>query len=110
MFIEDLTSRGISVDRPVAYIDHTNSGNGEYPLKAHLKDWISGMTEEVLVKYILGCDGAVSAIRQHLSIESSVHQTNDSWAVADVYCKTNFPDARRRCAIRWESHADSIRG
>lgn len=102
MFIEDLASRGISVDRPIAYIDHTNSGTGEYPLKAHLKDWISGMTEEVPVKYILGCDGARSAVRQHLSIESSVHQTNDSWAVADVDCKTDFPDARRRCLIRTE--------
>ena len=102
MFIEDLTSRGILVDRPVAYIDHTNGGNEEYPLKAHLKDWISGMTEEIPVKYILGCDGAGSAVRQQLSIESSVHHTNDSWAVADVHCKTNFPDIGRRCAIRTE--------
>lgn len=100
MFIEDLASRGISVDRPVAYIDHTNSESGEYPLKVHLKDWVSGMTEEVPAKYILGCDGGRSAVRQRLNLESSIHQTNDSWAVADVYAKTNFPDARRRCAIR----------
>ncbi|KAM0804286.1 FAD binding domain-containing protein [Usnea florida] len=102
MFIEDLTSRGILVDRPVAYIDHTNGGKGEYPLKARLKDWISGMTEEIPVKYILGCDGAGSAVRQQLSIGSSVHHTNDSWAVADVHCKTNFPDVGRRCTVRTE--------
>lgn len=100
MFIEDLASRGISVDRPVEYIDHIGSGSREYPLKAHLKDWVSGMTEEVPVKYILGCDGGRSAVRDQLAIESSIHQTNDAWAVADVYVKTNFPDIRRRCNIR----------
>ena len=102
MFSEDLASRGISVDRPLEYIDHINSGSGEYPLKAHLKNWISGMTEEVPVKYILGCDGARSAVRNQVAVESSVHQTNDCWAVADVYAKTDFPDIRRRCNIRTE--------
>lgn len=102
MFTKDLASRGISVDRPVAYVDHINSASGEYPLKAYLKDWISGMTEEVPAKYILGCDGGRSAVRQGLAIESSIHQTDDSWAVADVYAKTNFPDVRRRCNIRTE--------
>ena len=102
MFIEDLASRGVSVDRPLEYIDHTNSGSGEYPLKAHLKNWISGMTEEVPVKYILGCDGARSAVRNQIAVESSIRQTNDSWAVADVYAKTDFPDIRRRCNIRTE--------
>ena len=102
MFTEDLASRGLSVDRPVAYIDHINSGSGEYPLKARLKNWISGMTEEVPAKYILGCDGGRSAVRQRLAIESSIHQTDDAWAVADVHAKTNFPDARRKCAIRTE--------
>ena len=105
MFTEDLASRGISVDRPLEYIDHTNSGSGEYPLKAHLKNWISGMTEEVPVKYVLGCDGARSAVRNQVAVESSIHQTNDSWAVADVYAKTDFPDIRRGCTIRTEQGA-----
>ena len=102
MFIDDLASRGISVDRPVAYVDHICSGSAEYPLEAHLKDWISGMTEQVPVKYILGCDGGRSAVRQRLAIESSIHQTDDSWAVADVYANTDFPDIRRRSNIRTE--------
>ena len=100
MFSEDLASRGISVERPVEYIDHIKSGNGEYPLKAHLKNRVSGMTEEVSAKYILGCDGGRSAVRHQLAIESSINQTNDSWAVADVYVKSTFPDIRRRCNIR----------
>lgn len=60
------------------------------------------MTEEVQAKYVLGCNGGRSPVRQRLAIESSIHQTNESWVVADVYTKTNFPDARRRCAIRTE--------
>ena len=102
MFSEDLASRGIFVDRPLEYIEHTNNERGGYPLNARLKSWVSGMTEEVPVKYILGCDGGRSAVRNRLAIESSTHQTTDSWAVADVYVKTDFPDIRRRCNIRTE--------
>ena len=58
------------------------------------------MVEEVPVKHLLGCDGRRSTVRKSLKIESSVHQTSDSWAVTDVFAATNFPDARRRCAIR----------
>ena len=102
MFIEDLASRGIAVDRPVEYIDHVDSGSGKYPLKAHLKNSVTGMTEEVPVRYILGCDGGRSMVRQRLGIESLIHQTRDPWAVADVDVRTNFPDIRRRCNIRTE--------
>ena len=102
MFIADLALRGISVDRPVEYIDHFDTGTGEYPLKMHLKNWISGITEEVPVRYILGCDGARSVVRHRLGLESSIRQTNDTWAVADLFVRTNFPDIRRRCNIRTE--------
>ena len=102
MFIKDLASRGIFVDRPVEYIDHVIVEGDEYPLRAHLKDWNSGVTEEILTKYIVGCDGARSAVRHHLAVTSSTRHSSDTWAVADVYVKTNFPDIRRRSNIRTE--------
>lgn len=52
------------------------------------------------IKYVQGFDGGGSTVRDTLGIESFVHQTQDSWVVADVFADTDFPDARRRCAIR----------
>ena len=52
LFIDDLASRGISVDRPVKYVDHNESGDIDYPIYAYLKDEISGMVEELPTKYI----------------------------------------------------------
>ena len=102
VLLNDLTSRGIAVDRPVQYLNYSNSDNSEYPLKVHLKHHNTGVIEEILVKYVIGGDGAASTVRSTLGIKSSIHQTADTWAVADVSAATDFPDALRRCAIRTE--------
>ena len=39
-------------------------------------------------------------MRTTLDIKSSIHETDDFWAVAEVHARTDFPDCRRRCAIR----------
>ena len=99
-FINDLLFHGATVDRPVRFIGFKNLHNDGYPLAARLKDSNTGMTEEVPAKYILGCDGAGSNVRQTLQITSDIQESLDSWVVADTCVSTNFPDARRRCAIR----------
>lgn len=100
IFISDLAIHGVTVDRPVRFIDFKNSPDHEYPLAARLKDTNTGMIEEVPTKYVLGCDGAGSNVRQTLQIVSDIQQSKDSWAVADTCVSTDFPDVRRRCAIR----------
>ena len=103
LFDDDLRSHGSSVERPVEFIDFTKTQGDVYPLKAHLKDHLSGMVEEVPAKYILGCDGGRSIVRKILGIESSIHHTKDTWAVADTKVLTDFPDAQRHCSIRTEN-------
>ena len=100
IFVEDLSSRGVEVERLVEFVGFETSEHEEFPLNVRLKNLVSGMVEEVPVRYVLGCDGGRSTVRKSLKIESSVHQTSESWAVADVFPATNFLDARRRCAIR----------
>ena len=100
VFISDLAVHGVTIDRPVRFIDFKNGCDHEYPLAARLKDSNTGMIEDVPTKYILGCDGAGSIVRQTLQIVSDIQQSKDSWAVADTCVSTDFPDVRRRCAIR----------
>jgi len=45
LFIEDLREREIEFERPIAYVDHSESTGEEYPLKAYLKDLLSGIIE-----------------------------------------------------------------
>lgn len=103
LFIEDLHSRGFSVDRAVSFVDFKESGKPEYPLIAYLKNLVSGVVEKVPTKYILGCDGAGSKVRAVLGIGSAINESQFSWAVADTCAKSNFPDIRRRCSIRTEN-------
>lgn len=116
IFISDLAVHGVTIDRPVRFIDFKNGRDLEYPLVAHLKNWNTGMVEEVPTKYILGCDGAGSNVRESLQIVSDIQQSEDSWAVADTSVSTDFPDVRRRCAIRTDEasvmlipNADGVR-
>lgn len=75
MFLE---SRGIYVDRPFEYIEHSKGNNKEYPLNVHVEYLTSDVTEEVPAKYLPGYDGGKSAVRETLSIESSAHKTGAS--------------------------------
>ena len=74
IFVEDLSSRGVEVERPVEFVGFETIEHEEFPLNVRLKNLVSGMVEEVPVKYVLGCDGGRSTVRKSLKIESSVHQ------------------------------------
>ncbi|KAI8720130.1 hypothetical protein NCS52_00457700 [Fusarium sp. LHS14.1] len=55
--------------------------------------------EIVHAKYVLGCDGARSWVRQQTGLELQGEATDFIWGVMDIIPKTDFPDIRMRCAI-----------
>ncbi|KAI0122633.1 FAD binding domain-containing protein [Daldinia grandis] len=62
-----------------------------------LKD---GTERKYRTKYVLGSDGAHSAIRKSLGFKM-VGDTSDSiWGVTDIYPRTNFPDIRKKTMIQ----------
>lgn len=50
-------------------------------------------------RYLVGCDGAHSAVRRHLGYAMRGDSANQSWGVMDVLLSTDFPDIRLKCAI-----------
>ncbi|KAF1966383.1 hypothetical protein BU23DRAFT_593204 [Bimuria novae-zelandiae CBS 107.79] len=58
-----------------------------------------GSEEVWLAKYVLGCDGAHSTVRQSLGYRMVGDTTDTVWGVMDVYPQTNFPDIRRKCTL-----------
>ncbi|MFF2053219.1 FAD-binding monooxygenase [Leifsonia sp. NPDC058194] len=57
----------------------------------------------VRAKYVLGADGARSAVRESIGCTLAGDQANHAWGVMDVLAVTDFPDIRTKCSIQSEA-------
>mgnify|MGYP000529184846 CR=1 FL=1 len=65
------------------------------------KDSRSSMKEETIrANYIVGCDGARSAVRENLSIPLEGDAAHKAWGVMDILLVTDFPDIRVKSFIQ----------
>jgi phenol 2-monooxygenase len=72
---------------------------GSHPVRVALTR--SGGTEvSVRARYVVGCDGARSAVRRAIGRELHGDAANHAWGVMDVLAVTDFPDIRRKAAIQ----------
>jgi phenol 2-monooxygenase len=53
----------------------------------------------IRARYVVGCDGARSAVRAAIGRELVGDATNEVWGVMDVLAVTDFPDIRLKAAI-----------
>lgn len=60
----------------------------------------SGRVETVKARYVVGTDGARSAVRKELSIPLEGDSANKAWGVMDILCVTDFPDIRVKSFIQ----------
>lgn len=60
----------------------------------------SGKIETIKARYVVGCDGARSAVRKNLSIVLEGDSANKAWGVMDVLLVTDFPDIRVKSFIQ----------
>ena len=76
---------------------------GEYPVTVTLRRTEgpdAGEEVTVRAKYVVGCDGARSAVRKSLGIQLRGDARNHAWGVMDVLAVTDFPDIRLKSAIQ----------
>jgi 2-polyprenyl-6-methoxyphenol hydroxylase-like FAD-dependent oxidoreductase len=59
-----------------------------------------GRVETVKARYVVGCDGARSTVRQCLGRVLRGDTANQAWGVMDVLAVTDFPDIRMKCLIQ----------
>ncbi|MGA9873657.1 MAG: FAD-binding monooxygenase [Rhodococcus sp. (in: high G+C Gram-positive bacteria)] len=84
-------------------------GEGEYPVEVTLRHTDGppdGEERTVRAKYVVGCDGARSRVREAIGREHLGGQSKHAWGVMDALAVTDFPDIRVKCAI--QSEAGSI--
>jgi len=70
----------------------------EYPVAVTLTQ--GETTEIVQARYVVGCDGARSAVRQALGKKLIGEAANKAWGVMDVFVDTDFPDIRFKSVVR----------
>ena len=59
-----------------------------------------GRTRHVRAKYVIGCDGARSRVREAIGLQLRGDFANHAWGVVDMLAVTDFPDIRLKAAIQ----------
>ncbi|MBM1309932.1 FAD-dependent monooxygenase [Sulfitobacter mediterraneus] len=71
-----------------------------HPVVAQLRGLNGTRDEVVRAKYVVGCDGARSAVRKAMGLRLEGQAARQLWGVMDVLAVTDFPDIRLKCAIQ----------
>ncbi|CZR62721.1 related to phenol monooxygenase [Phialocephala subalpina] len=72
-------------------------GDKEFPVLATIER--DGVREEMRTKYLVGADGAKSAVRGSMGVELEGDMTDELWGVIDLVVDSDFPDVRRQSSI-----------
>ena len=60
----------------------------------------NGQVKSVKARFVVGCDGARSAVRKAIGRELVGDSASQAWGVMDVLAVTDFPDVRLKCVIQ----------
>lgn len=88
-----------------------DNGAADYPVTVafeRVEGKNAGTQEIVKARYVVGCDGARSAVRRSLGIELRGDAANQAWGVMDVLAVTDFPDIRLKSVIQSSSEGSII--
>lgn len=75
---------------------------GDHPVTVTLRSTATAdrRLRTVRARYVIGCDGARSSVRESIGRELVGDRANHAWGVMDVLAETDFPDIRTKCAIQ----------
>ncbi|HKU84768.1 MAG TPA: FAD-binding monooxygenase [Casimicrobiaceae bacterium] len=73
---------------------------GDHPVVVRVRNVADGSERSIRAKYVAGCDGARSLVRQSIGAELRGDYANHAWGVMDMLAVTDFPDIRLKAAIQ----------
>jgi phenol 2-monooxygenase len=101
----------IEPDYDLEAIDIQRDETGEFPVRVTLRRTdASRLGEQVTVRarYVVGCDGARSAVRTAIGQTLRGDAANHAWGVMDALAVTDFPDIRLKAAIQSASKGNLL--
>lgn len=93
-------------DYGIEFVGLTVHDDGEYPVEVRVRYTAgerAGEERTVRAKYVAGCDGARSGVREAIGRTHVGDTSQHAWGVMDVLVNTDFPDWRTKCAINSEA-------
>lgn len=90
-----VTLTGVTVDRDAAF-----------PVLANVE--MAGEVRTIKARYLVGCDGARSAVRRAIGLKLKGDAANKAWGVMDLLAVTDFPDVRLKALVRSASHGSAL--
>jgi phenol 2-monooxygenase len=82
------------------FVDLKVESDGEHPVAVTLRNVANGAQTTVRAKYVVGCDGARSRVRDSIGAVPTGDFANHAWGVVDMLAVTDFPDIRLKAAIQ----------
>jgi len=80
---------------------------GDHPVVVKLRG-ADGGEKIVRARYVVGCDGARSRVRESIGAAPHGDFANHVWGVMDVLAVTDFPDIRLKAAIQSADHGNIL--
>ncbi|WP_326533199.1 FAD-binding monooxygenase [Pseudorhodoferax sp.] len=77
-------------------------GAADHPVTVRLARAGTDRPETVRARYVVGCDGARSAVRKAIGRQLVGNSANQAWGVMDLLAVTDFPDIRSKAAVQSE--------
>lgn len=90
----------LAPDYGLAFATLTVEPEGEYPVVVTLRVAATGAQKTVRARYVVGCDGARSGVRDAIGAQLRGDFANHAWGVVDMLATTDFPDIRLKAAIQ----------
>ena len=81
------------------FVGLTLESAGDYPVIVTLEN-VTHELKTVRAKYVVGCDGARSRVRDAIGAVPHGDFANHAWGVVDMLAVTDFPDIRLKAAIQ----------
>jgi 2-polyprenyl-6-methoxyphenol hydroxylase-like FAD-dependent oxidoreductase len=98
---ERLLGLGVAVERQV---ELTKFKNGADHVEAELRS-VDGREESLTVDWLLGCDGAHSAVRHGLGAPFAGETMDSDWMLADIHM-SGYPYPDSEASVHW--HRDGV--
>lgn len=109
-FLRDMARHNLRITRPWEFKNFQLQSSSGYqsPVLVHLQNVDTGEEKKVRTKYMIGCDGGRSAVRNVMSRDYGVEMNGDwvdsLWGAIDAVVHTDFPDIRKIAAIHSRDH------
>ena len=97
--------------RKLAGLEREADGVSDHPVTARFERQDAGhegQVEKIRARYVVGCDGARSNVRQAIGLALKGDSANHAWGVMDVLVVTDFPDIRFKALIQSASEGSIV--